>query len=112
MIVVKSKLIRVKSIISKTIQEFYISEKDYAFISEEVNRYNKLKEKIRKKIKSQLKDLKEKSWLSTDIKKVSMNLLKIYVIMKCINKKKSVVLCAISIKNSKNLKYHPFSLKD
>ena len=52
MIVVKSKLIRVKSIISKTIQEFYISEKDYAFISEEVNRYNKLKEKIRKKIKS------------------------------------------------------------
>ena len=60
MIVVKSKLIRVKFIISKTIQEFYISEKDYAFISEEGNRYNKLKEKIRKKIKSQSKDLKEK----------------------------------------------------
>ena len=86
-IVVKSKLIRVKSIISKTIQEFYISEKDYAFISEDGNRYNKLKEKIRKKIKSQSKDLKEKCWLSADIKNVLMNLLKIYLIIKCINKK-------------------------
>ena len=86
-IVVKSKLIRVKSIISKTIQEFYISEKDYAFISEEGNRYNKLKEKIRKKIKNQSKDLKEKCWLSVDIKNVLMNLLKIYLIIKCINKK-------------------------
>ena len=37
-ILAKSKLMSVKSIISEAIQEFYISEKDYLFINDEVDR--------------------------------------------------------------------------
>ena len=37
---------------SKAIQKCYISKIDYVFINEEADRYNKFKEKIRKKIKS------------------------------------------------------------
>ena len=37
-----------ESIILKAIQESYVSEEEYMFINEEVNRYNKLKERDRK----------------------------------------------------------------
>ena len=44
-----------------------ISEKDYVFINDKVNRYRKLKEGIRKRIRSWLTGC-EKSWLSEDKK--------------------------------------------
>ena len=39
-----------ESMISKALEKPNISEKDYAFINKEVNRYNTLKEEVRKKI--------------------------------------------------------------
>lgn len=42
----KSKLNSIESITSKVIQELYFLKKDYVFINEEANRYNKLKEQI------------------------------------------------------------------
>lgn len=46
----KTKLNSIESIISKEIQNSNTSEKHYLFIKEEVNRYDKPKEKIRKKV--------------------------------------------------------------
>lgn len=65
----KSKLKSIKLIISKTMQECYIFEKGYGCIKEEVSRYNKLKEKIRKKIKSRFTDFKRKMFLKYRCKK-------------------------------------------
>ena len=41
-------------VISKAVQDSNIPEKDYAFINQELNRYNRLNEEIRKKIERQL----------------------------------------------------------
>ena len=65
----KSKLKSIKSIISKIMQECYIFEKGYGCINEEVSRYNKLKEKIRKKIKTRFTDFKRKRLLKYRCKK-------------------------------------------
>ena len=53
----------------KAIQEFNISERDYAFIEDEVNRYSKLKECFRKKIKSLLSYDKRKSFIECGCQK-------------------------------------------
>lgn len=58
----------IKSIISKAINDSNISEKDYVFINDKLNRYHKSKECIRKRILkvyyaillSMLEQLKEK----------------------------------------------------
>lgn len=82
-ILAKNKLINVKSIISKAMQERYISVNDNAFINKEVNRYDMLKWKIRKKQKCKLTDF-WKEIVEKIIKNVLMNLSEIYL-MKCIN---------------------------
>lgn len=50
----------VELIISKVIQYKNGFVKDYAFINKETNTYNNLKEEIKKNIKSQLKDFRQK----------------------------------------------------
>ena len=73
----------IKSIISKAINDSNISEKDYVFINDKLNRYHKSKECIRKRILkvcyaillSMLEQLKEKDWLNIVAKKL-LNLLK------------------------------------
>ena len=59
-ILAKSKLKSIKLINSKTIQECCIFEHCYGCINDEVNSYDKLKEEIRKKIKSRLTDFERK----------------------------------------------------
>lgn len=58
-------------------------QKNTIFINGEVNWYHKLKESIRKKIRIQLSDSERISRM--DVKKVSMNLLKIYLITQCLD---------------------------
>ena len=62
--------------------------------------------KLEKKLKVSEQILKEKCWLKMLIKKVLMNLVKIFLIIKSINENKSIVLSVISIENLKTLKTH------
>ena len=59
----KNKSNSVKSGISKALLECHILEKDYAFINDGVDRYNKSKEKLFKNAKSQLIDFRKKFFI-------------------------------------------------
>lgn len=76
----------VELIISKVIQYKNGFVKDYAFINKETNTYNNLKEEIKKNIKSQLKDFRQKR-LSINVETMWLDLLKIYLIIQYINKR-------------------------
>ena len=80
-ILAKSELNNAKSISSKTIQECYISEKDYGFNNEEGDRCNNVKEGIRKKIKIQLTDFERKILIHYTYKKDVMYFINLYLIV-------------------------------
>ena len=66
--------------------------------------------KLEKKLKVSQQILKEKCWLKMLIKKVLMNLVKKFLIIKSINENKSIVLSVISTENLKTLKYHTLDI--
>ena len=66
--------------------------------------------KLEKKLKVSQQILKEKCWLKMLLKKVLMNLVKIFLIIKSINENKCIVLSVISIENLKTLKYHTLDI--
>lgn len=72
----------VELIISKAIQYKNSFVKDYAFINKETNTIRILK----KNIKSQLKDFRQKR-LSINVETMWLDLLKIYLIIQYINKR-------------------------
>ena len=86
-ILTKSKLNSIKSVILKAMQESFFCWKVHTFINKKVNRNNKFKEEIRKKIKSEFSDIERKMLIDCKYKKVLMNLLKIYLVTQYMNKK-------------------------
>ena len=86
-ILAKSKLNSIKSVILKAMQESFFWWKVHTFINKKVNRNNKFKEEIRKKIKSEFSDIERKMLIDCKYKKALMNLLKIYLVTQYMNKK-------------------------
>lgn len=86
-ILAKSKLNSIKSVILKAMQESFFCWKVHTFINKKVNRNNKFKEEIRKKIKSEFSDIERKMLIDCKYKKALMNLLKIYLVTQYMNKK-------------------------
>ena len=89
----------------RAIRNSNIWEKYYVFSNHEVTRYCKLKESVGKKIRGWLTNFFKKR-LSMDIKRVLMNLLKKYLKIQSINRKKTVTVNMENKQNSKHKVSH------
>lgn len=70
--------------------------------------YHKVKDRVRKNIRTFFGNFEKKIYLSMNVKKGLQNLLKINLIILCINEKTIIVLSVQNIKISKNLKHQTF----